>query len=76
MLPFTYKRLPVNTNSTYILSVFKSHLEFILCYDVQGKNKTEEKKTPKQNKSKTETGKQKSIKWNIKMFTIFNEYFY
>lgn len=47
MLPFTYKRLPVNTNSTYTLSVFKSHLEFILCYDVQGKNKTEEKKTTK-----------------------------
>lgn len=44
MLPFTYKRLPVNTNSTYTLSVFKSHLEYILCYDVQGKNKTEEKK--------------------------------
>lgn len=43
MLSFTYKRLPVNTNSTCILSVFKSHLEYILCYDIQGKNKTEEK---------------------------------
>lgn len=47
MLPFTQKRLPVNTNSTYALSVFKSHLKNIL-YDVQSKNKTTEKKTQKQ----------------------------
>lgn len=39
MLPFTYRRLPVNADSTYALSVFKSHLENILCYDVQSKNK-------------------------------------
>lgn len=45
MLPFTYKRLPVNTNSTYTLSVSKSHLETILYYDVQSKNKRR-KKTP------------------------------
>lgn len=55
MLPFTYKRLPVNTTSTYTLSVFKSHLENILCYDVQSKNKTKEKK-PK-SKTISEAGK-------------------
>lgn len=76
MLPFTYKRLPVNTNSTYTLSVFKSHLEYILCYDVQGKNKTEEKKIKNKSKMVSETGKKMSRKWNIKIFTIFNEYFY
>lgn len=79
MLPFTYKRLPVNTNSTCTLSIFKSHLEYILYCDVQGKKQNRRKKqNQKQNKSKTvsETGKQKSRKWNRKIFTIFNEHFY
>lgn len=66
MLPFTYKRLPVNTNSTYTLSVFKSHLEHILYYDVQGKNKTEEKTKPKQKQDSARDRKTKVQKMEHK----------
>lgn len=47
MLPFMCKRLPVNANSSYALSVFKSHLENILCYNVPMIKKTKQTKTRK-----------------------------
>lgn len=74
MLPFTYRRLPVNADSTYALSVFKSHLENILCCDVQSKNKTKEK-NPKTRQFHRQENR-RPANGTYKCLKIHNGYFY